>query len=128
MTDPVQEFYHPEPVTVGICVVCKRDIDDYERSVEDCDCGSGARHKDCMVACYACGYKGCKSCLEAEDATGEYLCKEQDYRDKFTLMLEKKEWEDWQRGLEKIKKSIAGEMDLVGREIDRINQKLKEYG
>lgn len=127
MSDPVQEYNYGCPTTVGICAVCNKDIDDYELSEEGCECCVASRHKSCMAACAACGHIGCKSCLKADDGTGEYLCDKEDCRVVFRLRIEKEEWEGWQRDLETIRKGIAKEMDLVAKEIDEINQQLKEY-
>lgn len=124
MSDPVQEDNFNTPKTVGICAVCNKDIDDYELSEEGCDCCVGSRHNSCMAACAACGHIGCKSCLKVDDSTGERLCDEDDCREVFRLRVEKEDLEYQLKKLDEIRNKTA---DILEKQIDEINQKLKEY-
>jgi len=119
----------PSDKIVGTCHVCSGDIYAHELAEENCDCSPDDKiHEGCKIPCAACGREGCKSCLEKDDETGEYLCDEDDCRTILELKIEKEEWEELLRYFENLKEGINKEIALAGREIDEINRKLKEYG
>lgn len=60
------------PNIVGYCQACGTAMFDYE--VAECESCGKTVHRGCEVECVECHADGCKSCIDKDKDTGEYIC------------------------------------------------------
>ena len=61
----------PESEIIGLCVICKQDIYDYE--VMSCNICDNILHTECLEHCVVCGYIACPNCMMPDDYN-DYFC------------------------------------------------------